>query len=267
MAFSARWAILPGNMNAGNQPSSRRGLVLSDLHLFTRRSQGQARFDALRARLAEVEVLVLNGDVFDFRWSTFRNHAATRSAARQWLEGVVHNFPWCEVHFLMGNHDCLAAFQADLNSLAGSQPRFQWHEYGMRLGSALFLHGDCAHGRMDASGLRRYRSSWQHGRQRGAWQMAIYRCADRAGFTLWLHHRHFPPQPTVGKVASYLDSACPDWRAVTRDCYFGHTHLPLTRFLHAGIHFHNTGSGIIGMEFNPIFFAVDAGEAAAVNWA
>ena len=55
-----------------------------------------------------------------------------------------------------------------------------------------------------------------------------------------------------------LDDAMPGWRHTTRDCYFGHTHLPFTGYEHEGIVFHNTGSAIRGMSFRPLFFRLSA---------
>lgn len=49
--------------------SSKMGLVVSDLHLFSRKSERVALMKGLAAELRDVGILVLNGDTFDFRWS------------------------------------------------------------------------------------------------------------------------------------------------------------------------------------------------------
>lgn len=236
----------------------KRGLVLSDLHGFARRSEGSALFASMRDGLRSVDILVLNGDIFDFRWSCLRDLETTQAAALDWLRDVSNDFPECEIHYVMGNHDCLATFQDGLATMAASQPRFQWHEYSLRLGSAVFLHGDCAHATMGAAALDRYRDIWRRDRQRGPLRAAAYACADRLGFTRLAHQWHFRRHQTVQRIGYYLDDAIPGWRHTTRDCYFGHTHLPFTGHEHEGVLFHNTGSAIRGMSFRPLSFEISA---------
>ena len=74
-----------------------RVLVVSDLHLFARRSDGLNQIGSLRERLLETDVLVLNGDIFDFRWSTHSEHAHSIREAIQWLREFSHSIPNCLV--------------------------------------------------------------------------------------------------------------------------------------------------------------------------
>ena len=240
--------------------STKRGLVVSDLHLFARRSQGAARFESLKDKLVDVDVLVLNGDIFDFRWSTLRDEAVTVAAALDWLRALADHHPHCEIHFVQGNHDCLIAFRDELVALTTRMPRLRCHTNELRLGSALFLHGDCAAAKMDAAGLRRRRAPWEAGRQSSDLAFSAYVTVDRRGLTRRAHEWIFPRERTVRRIAHYLDLASPDWRRQTRDCYFGHTHLPFSAYHYDGIAFHNTGSAIQvrGMGFNPLFFDLHA---------
>jgi UDP-2,3-diacylglucosamine hydrolase len=107
---------------------------------------------------------------------------------------------------------------------------------------------------MDNHGLSRFRENW-----RGDWRWSpamatAYECVDRLGMTRRIHEWHFPRRKTVERITFYLDSTHPGWRASTRDCFFGHTHLPFSNYTYDGIQFHNTGSGIHNLEFNPISF-------------
>jgi len=249
-------------MNGGASPQPRRGLVVSDLHLFARRSRGEACFQSLRADLASVDLLVLNGDIFDFRWSTLRNHDATVDAAASWLRKLAADFPRCEVHYVLGNHDCLTLFRERLSLLCSRHPRLHWHEHHLRLAAALFLHGDCAVRRMDLPALRAYRRAWEHDRQRGSLAATAYFVADRAGLTRLAHDWRFPRERTVARIARYLDHAQAGWRTQIRDAYFGHTHLAFSGQQQEGVTFHNTGSAIRGQEFKPIRFAIPAGNGA-----
>lgn len=230
------------------------GLVFSDLHLFAPRSDGATVFERLQPQLANRRTLVLNGDTFDFRWSKFPNHETSTRAALEWLNELLRKNPDCRVHFLSGNHDCLDSFTRNLALLAKAQPRFHWHDTWLRLGQALFLHGDCAQYPMDAAGLDRYRAVWRRDRRRGRLASGAYIAADRLGLTNLAHRWAFPRGRTLTRIVHYLDSVWPQWRREIRHCYFGHTHLPFSGVVFQGIHFHNTGSAIRGMSFNPCTF-------------
>lgn len=247
------------------QSSEIRGVAVSDLHLFAQRSAGAEYFQALGPELAAANFLVLNGDIFDFRWSTLPSAEITVSRAVEWLQGVRAAYPACEIHYVLGNHDCPTFFRERLDDLTSTLGRFAWHEFGVRIGSALFVHGDCTHRRMDPGGLRRFREDWDNDRQHGRWMTKAYVAVDRIGATRFAHQYFFPRRTTVERAMHYLDYACPDWRAGTRDCYFGHTHQPFSNFEHAGVQFHNTGSAIRGMGFNPLKFSIPAGPVCPLN--
>jgi len=66
---------------ASPPPPPRHGLVLSDLHLLARRSDGAALIESRRSDFSGIDVLVLNGDTFDFRWSALSNLATSVAAA------------------------------------------------------------------------------------------------------------------------------------------------------------------------------------------
>ncbi|MCW1925436.1 metallophosphoesterase [Luteolibacter arcticus] len=233
-----------------------RGIVISDLHLFSVRSAGEQRLASIRDDLAAADVIVLNGDTFDFRWSHFRDEEKFVEAALDWLRRFAATYPQATIHFICGNHDCLDALTVCLDDLAQRCPSLSWHETHLLLGTHLFVHGDCAHRRMDAVGLGRYREVFKREKPRAAWLAQGYRVVDRIGIT-WLAHRsHFGVQGTLERLTWHLDRAIPEWRATTRDCYFGHTHLPFRGRSLDGVRFHNTGCGIAGSRFAPVMFEI-----------
>lgn len=242
-----------------------RGIAVSDLHLFARRSAGEEYLRALQPQMASADVLVLNGDIFDFRWSTLSNLEITAARALSWLRALNAAYPKCEIHYVLGNHDCPAFFATQLEALARDVDRFHWHEFGVRLGTALFVHGDCTHRTMDPSGLRRFRADWDNDRQHGRWMTQAYLAVDRLGLTRTAHQCYFPKRTTVRRAMHYLDHAWPGWQEGTRDCYFGHTHQPFSAYQHRGIRFHNTGSAIRGMGFNPLAFQFSHAAAESLN--
>lgn len=232
-----------------------RGLVISDLHLFSPRSEGTALLADLRDELVRADVLVLNGDIFDFRWSCLPDQSATIDAAIDWLASLLGEFEGRSIHYILGNHDCLAGFSTRLDDLAGNDDRFSIHELRLVLNRTLFLHGDCANRRMNGENLRKYRHAWSRHRQRGRIGRTLYRFADATGLSHRFHERHFPQATTVSRVSHHLDHVLPAWRTEIDHCYFGHTHRPFADHFYDGVHFHNTGSGIRGMGFNPLPFS------------
>ena len=66
-----RHSLIPWeSMRNTRQSDAIRGMAVSDLHLFAYRSAGEEYFNSLRPQLNATDILVLNGDIFDFRWST-----------------------------------------------------------------------------------------------------------------------------------------------------------------------------------------------------
>lgn len=244
-------------MNATDATNPPGGLVLSDLHLFSPRSSGEACLESIRKELLSARVIVLNGDTFDFRWSTLFNEDASIRAALEWIGKFVSDHPQADVHLVIGNHDCLASFTSRLDDFAAVTPRFQWHGTSLRLGENLFVHGDCTHRRMDSQGLSDYRRPWEHDRPRHPALGRGYRLADRLGITWICHHVHFSRRKTIRHLMWYLDQSHQGWRETTRNCYFGHTHLPFSGFGDESIRFHNTGSAIGVSSFSPLSFHLE----------
>ena len=237
-----------------------RGLVISDLHLFSRRSDGAALWADLCNELRHAGTLVLNGDIFDFRWSGLPDEEATIAAALQWVGNLVNQSRWESIHYIFGNHDCLAAFRDRLKEFAADHPKLQCYDERLRLGRSLFLHGDCANRKMDNQALRQYRQRWSRDQARGPLRKALYDGADVVGLSRGFHTMYFPHRRSVGRIAHHLDHVMPPWRDEIADCYFGHTHRPFADFLFEGVRFHNTGSGIRGMGFQPLTFDLERDE-------
>jgi UDP-2,3-diacylglucosamine pyrophosphatase LpxH len=236
--------------------SDETGIVLSDLHLFAGRSNAEARLKALREPLTSARLIVLNGDTFDFRWSRRGDFGASSKAACQWLREWASGLPASEIHYVLGNHDCLESFTGELTELASTLPSFRWHSHRVCLGRSLFLHGDCTQREMDGEELERYRETWRRDSQRGRAAELAYKCADLLGITHVAHAWHFPAHRTIRRLAHHLDAVVPGWDGEFSDCYFGHTHRPFTGLQFRGVRFHNTGSAVRGFPFNPIWFPV-----------
>jgi UDP-2,3-diacylglucosamine hydrolase len=231
-----------------------RGLVISDLHLLAKRSVGASLLDGIRPMLDRCDMLILNGDTFDFRWSTLPDETESIAAAIAWLEARLDSMAGRDLHFIHGNHDCLHGFRDRLQPLAQRWPNLHLHEDALRIGDRIFLHGDCANRKMDTAALKAFRDQWASDKPRGGFSAKMYDIADMSGLSWSFHRCYFPRDVTVARVAHYLDSAIPGWRESANHCYFGHTHIPFRNHRHGDVSYHNTGSGIRGMGFQPIEF-------------
>ncbi len=252
--YSLRWRRSCGMLFPDLSPIMSSGLVLSDLHLFSIRSSGECHLISIRERLEQADHIVFNGDTFDFRWSQYPTEEQSVAAALDWLRDFVDRHPRSTVHFVIGNHDCLHAFTSRLDDLADNLERFHWHDTVLQLGPNLFTHGDCTHQLMDRHGLNRYREVWKNDRPRHPLLGRAYLVADRLGLTTLAHRGHFTREKTLERLSAFLDDSVPDWRPITRDCYFGHTHLSFHDHVHEGRRYHNTGSAIKGSTFAPKAF-------------
>jgi len=231
-----------------------RGLVLSDLHLFGLGSNGWDCLERVRGEFADLERLVLNGDAFDFRWDGPQGAQKNQRDAEEWLGGTLREFPRLRLDYVLGNHDCRTDFRSRLETLERAEPRLRVHERWLELGTALFLHGDCANWPMTLAGFDRMRARYAREAEFGALWRASCLLASRLGITERIHTLCFSRARTVGRIAHFLDDALPGWRGRIRDCYFGHTHLPFQGFEFQGVAFHNTGSGNPKLGFLPLHF-------------
>jgi UDP-2,3-diacylglucosamine hydrolase len=241
-------------MVSGRLLPLRQGLVISDLHLFSPRSNGEDQLRRIKRHLERIDTLVLNGDTFDFRWSMYPSENASIRAALLWLERLSVQFEGRRVHYIFGNHDRLRAFRSQAENLARGSRSLLFHSESIRLGHSLFLPGDCASPQMSGERLAAHRDAWSRDRPYGPIGSGLYAIAASTGVGRLLGHQQFPRQATVQRVSRYLDGLSPDWRIGTVDCFFGHTHIPFSNHIEGGVRFHNTGSAIRGMGFKPLFF-------------
>ena len=234
-----------------------RAYFLSDLHLFANRSFADSMQSAIHQSARQAHALILGGDIFDFRWSRWQDHAKTIQASVQWLEDLLRVNPDCRVHYLLGNHDASQAFTAELDGLSQSYANLEWHPHLMRLDDKVFLHGDVIdaripftedfHERLDLLRKRKDERALPAGIRHKMYDAAVKTRVHRLVATV-----ANPKNRVLTKISDYLDWAGHGAGAGVRDVYFGHTHCPLVGELHAGMRFHNPGASIKGMNFRMI---------------
>lgn len=216
----------------------RRVAVASDLHLFARRTRGRDLLRPVTEAAARTGTLVLAGDIVDVRWSTLGSAEVTARAASDWVGAVLDGAPSAEVHYVLGNHDDAPEIREALGLLAEVEDRFSWHPRHVRLGSALFVHGD----------LDRPRKS-DHGQRPGPTRERAY----QAAIALHLHRAAaslaFPHRAVLRGLHRYADRLEAGGDGPIKDVFFGHTHRPMARAPYRGRRYHNGGAPIDGVDF------------------
>ena len=232
-----------------------KGFVTSDLHLFARRSAAGRNAAQLEAAMEQAQVFVLNGDIFDFRWSTLGSNERTLEAAVMWLRGHCERYRGCHFHFVLGNHDSSPSFVAALTELADEQRNLSIHPHFLRLGENLFVHGDAVAARGDPERLIRYRAKFAVEEHRGATLHFLYQSA-----VIFRLHAMYPALLSRTKLAEsllcYFRAVAPDALEEIRHIYFGHTHGAFSDFSYRQWTFHNTGAMIKGVKHRLLEIAV-----------
>jgi len=239
------------------QPGAQSVCVVSDLHLFCRRSRAARYLDGMHAVIADSNLCVLNGDIFDFRWTTLNTLNETAHAAIEWLEALLDRHPHTQFHYVLGNHDNNRFFLAAIEPFADRTPNLSWRHHYLRLGNTLFLHGDVANWRMTEADLTRHRAGWHDGTKKGT---AVNRTYD-AAFALRLHKlAHwlaFPRKAVVKRLLYYMEDVGQGPDAGVEAVFFGHTHMVLSGYEYGGVRFYNCGAPMPGLRFTMFRTTVD----------
>ena len=222
--------------------------TFSDLHLFCGRSQAQESMGKIHAVLDDADILVLNGDIFDFRWSHYPDHETTVYAAIEWLEELVKLVPECQFQYVMGNHDAVSDFVPLLDQFCDKYDQFRWHEFTWRYEDILFLHGDAIHRRMTHDQFLEYRNQWKADKQRSKLADQFYDMASAAGLINLIHNVGFPERKSVTRMSDYLEAT--GLNEGINKVYFGHTHVAINGVDYKGIRYFNGGAAMKGTPFN-----------------
>jgi len=218
------------------------GFVISDLHMFSSRSVVDEHLPLLHQQLQQADFLVLNGDIFDFKWSILQSTDATIDAAIAWLRSLARAYPHCKFQYVVGNHDALRPFVVELRRLAMRMPNFFVHLTQHKIGNTLFFHGDL-HLRQQDPYLRPLQTEM---RIQSKFADSLYSLIVQ----LSLHHvaraLHFK-QRSVRSIARVLKQYPNALMDDVEHIYFGHTHVPFSDYQHGDYTYHNTGSAVQGV--------------------
>ena len=222
---------------------------VSDLHLFSRRSQAPQHLGAVQAAARRARTFVLGGDIFDFRWSTLGSVETTVRASVDWIDDLVRKCPDCQFHFVAGNHDYNQRFLNAIGAYARQTPNLQFHDYYLRLAGSIFLHGDAAdHPRMCANRLTANRQHWLKDETRGPIKNMLYDLAVKARLHRLAGVVH-PKKKVAQRLLGYLDRIGHGPGSGLEHVYFGHTHQAMSNYSLGGLTFHNGGAPMAGLQF------------------
>jgi UDP-2,3-diacylglucosamine pyrophosphatase LpxH len=224
--------------------------VVSDLHMFCKRSHWEDHLDEIEVAAANADLFVFNGDTFDFKWTTLRSVEQTVQAATDFLADLAGRFPECRFHVNLGNHDHVQGFIDALADLASRTENLTWHPYYLRMGNTLFIHGDMATRKMNQAQLEAYRTNWLHHKKQGRMKNRVYDAAFRAKAHVAVSRLVHPPQRTLERVHAYIHDIGHGEPEGVENVYFGHTHVAVDGARYGGVTFHNGGAPMKGMDFS-----------------
>ena len=229
-----------------------KGHFLSDLHLFSRRSTAMSIAPMIHRAASQSHTMVLGGDIFDFKWSSFPTLDCSIDAGIAWLDELVISHPQCSFYYLLGNHDAHPRFVSALDRLAFRQPRLVWQPYVLRILECVFLHGDivdCEPNNTILAERRKLHECKPFPRRYAHWlyDLVVHARLHRAAM-----HVAIRPKSVLRKLTQYLSDEGLDSKYGVRDVYFGHTHRAVHGVQYAGLTFHNGGASIHGIPFRII---------------
>ena len=226
--------------------------------MFCRRSQVERHLEAIHSTAAQSDIFVLNGDIFDFRWSQFDSTEETVREAIRWLEALTNAHSHCHFYYVLGNHDHVQKFIDALEAFTKRTPNLSWRPYYLKLHTTLFLHGDVSIRRMTARDHERYRESWLHEECKGEFVNKVFDVAFKAGVHRAIGKFAFPRSAVLERIQHYLDDIGQGRASDTEHVYFGHTHSALLDFEFGGQRFFNAGAPMPGLNFNVLTTKVPA---------
>lgn len=236
---------------------------VSDLHLLSPRSMAPKWMPAIDAACRDSELIVLGGDIFDFRWATLGGHSATLLAVQTWLLSLLKRHSHSRVVYILGNHDSHPDMQSLLQELVHEHPHLSWHAESYQIGDCYFCHGDV----LDAGGpalLDRYRRKFHDERQASRAAHNIYNAAVAMRLHRTLPTLFHRPKATCSRLSEFLElEKHPSGPRIER-VFFGHTHVPIYELPLGSVHYYNPGAALRHMNFAPITFQIESVSANGI---
>ena len=169
--------------------------------------------------------VVLGGDIFDFKWSTYETLDHSLDSAERWLGELYDRSNDCRFHFVLGNHDCHPRFIERLKRFSQCRDRFYWHRYFVRIDHCLFLHGDVvAKGAHDHFVLETLRRKHHYKKNKPKVSHLAYDLVVKTRM-----HRvamfAIREEVVLQRIRGYAESIGHGPDEGVTDVFFGHTHI------------------------------------------
>lgn len=263
---------------------NQRVLVLSDLHMGAKVSLYRDKIqEAIETAIGKAEHVVLNGDIFELYYLSKpkveegdipKRHTMEKAAddALKYIQDLLQKHPKTQFHFVLGNHENLTYFTKRLDALQqenradGGLKNFEWSPESVRLGEALFTHGDLQmRGQTHASrGFYKLKDLQQAAEEireekhtpaepyhRWTWlfdlfekpgQMVVDAFIASIRASVVRVHTYLTEHSSRGAFrTSENGEHSPFTLEGIKHVFFGHTHVPFSGEEYQGITFHNTG--------------------------
>lgn len=233
--------------------SMEHGATVSDLHLFSHHSRPGRYLALIEAEARRSRVFILNGDIFDFKWSEHGVFSRSVEAASRFLCELLEAAPGCRFEVILGNHDAVTPYMEALAELAATHPNLNWHEFACVVGDRVFLHGDAIHAGASNEAVRRFRNKLQRPANGHALQRMAHGAVHRSHVP-WMALKLFPKRILAARLLAYLENE--NWLTggSVRHVHFGHTHTDFEDFRYRGYCFHNCGSATHGARLRVVRF-------------
>lgn len=232
-----------------------RGLVVSDLHLLSDRSVGEKLLEPFLLNTGEFDLLVLNGDIFDFPWTNRPSIEVAIDDALKLLEKLIEAAPECRIVYLLGNNDCITPFVDRLRHLGERCSRFTFFSDYVRLGDKLFVHGDICNSRMNRQEFLARRTLDAQVKSRSPFARRLYRYIILLGLNRVVYLMHSRKE-IINRIFFFFEAEEQLPLVGVSQVFFGHTHAPFRYQDRRGIEFINTGSGIQGLKMASSTFTI-----------
>ncbi len=232
------------------------GATLSDLHLFSHHARPDRYFSLIEKAAGSAGVFILNGDIFDFKWSEHGVFSRSVLAARNYLVDMLERHPECQFIVILGNHDAVPLYIDTLKELEQDHANLEWREFAFVLGDRIFLHGDVIHAGCSNHAIRRFRSRLQRPARGHALQRVMHSAMYRSRLP-WAAYRLLPNHVLALRILTYLEHEQYLSGQSVRHIYFGHTHCAFEDFRYRGYCFHNTGAAVHGSSLRVVTFPLE----------
>lgn len=232
------------------------GLIISDTHFFAKRSRNVLLEEKLFSKLKDTDFLVLNGDIFDFRWSQYPSLRESVDHAHAWIVQILESFKKLKIIYILGNHDYSHLFIEGLNHLKKEYAGFNFFKYFAYTENCLFLHGDCVNHFTSFEAHQEYRNRWANGKRWLSIMEIGYETLDFFHLPRLIHTVKYAKQHVAKRILHFIQLLPEDNLSQIKNIYFGHTHLPMESFLWDHHVFANSGSTIKGFQWRIIPFTL-----------